>query len=113
MNERTLILFTNDGLGRANKKLRRKVLTPYLTLILESGNVPGALAFYTRGVKLVAEGSPVLDLLAKFEQRRVSLIVCKTCVDTFGLSDKVRIGTVGGMGDIILAQQQAEKVITA
>ncbi len=113
MNESTLILFTNDGLGRAKKELRRKVLTPYLKLVLESGKLPGALAFYTRGVKLVAEGSPVLDLLAEFEKQRVALIVCKTCVDYFDLGDKVRVGTVGGMGDIILAQQQASKVISA
>ncbi|MGE5378982.1 MAG: DsrE family protein [Bacteroidota bacterium] len=40
------------------------------------------------------------------------LICCSTCLDYFGLSEKVKVGIVGGMGDIIEAQAKAEKVIT-
>jgi len=42
----------------------------------------------------------------------VGLIICKTCLDYYGLVDKVRVGIVGGMGDIIAAQALANKVIT-
>jgi hypothetical protein len=40
------------------------------------------------------------------------LIVCKTCLEYFGLLEKVRVGIVGGMGDIIAAQWLADKVVT-
>ena len=74
--------------------------------------MPGVICFYTSGVKMVVEGSPVLDLLKSLETRGVRLIVCKTCLDHYGLLEKVRVGIIGGMGDIIAAQWLADKVIT-
>ena len=67
---------------------------------------------YTDGVKLACEGSPVLDELKALEAKGVRLILCQTCLNTFGLTDKVRVGIVGGMSDIITAMWQADSVIT-
>jgi intracellular sulfur oxidation DsrE/DsrF family protein len=74
--------------------------------------LPAAICFYTDGVKLVVEGSPVLEPLKSLEARGVHLIICSTCLSYFGLEDKVRVGVVGGMTDIIEAQWRAGKVIT-
>jgi hypothetical protein len=111
INESTLLTITHDGMGHAEPALRHKLMATYLTLIQENGTLPGAIAFYTDGVRLVTDGSPVLELLAQLETKGVHLIVCKTCLDHFGLSDQVRVGIVGGMGDIIAAQSKAAKVI--
>ena len=108
----TLILVTSDGLGDAPPDLGRKVFVKYLELIEENGTPPGVIAFYTRGVLLVTEGSPALERLASLEKRGVRLIVCKTCVDYFNVADKVKVGVIGGMGDILAAQILAKKVIT-
>lgn len=108
----TLIMVTRDGMGQSEPELARKLLRTWLTLVHENGMMPGAICFYTHGVRLVAEGSPVLDLLQAFEAAGVRLIVCSTCLDFYDLKDKVRVGIVGGMTDIIAAQWKAEKVIT-
>ena len=50
--------------------------------------MPGAICFYTSGVKMVVEGSPVLDVLQSLESRGVRLIICKTCLDYYGLARK-------------------------
>jgi hypothetical protein len=42
----------------------------------------------------------------------VRLVICSTCLDYFHLTEKVRVGIIGGMGDILEAQTRAEKVIT-
>jgi hypothetical protein len=63
-------------------------------------------------VKSVCEGSPVLDGLSNLEKKGVRLIVCSTCLNYFELTESVRVGLVGGMGDILEAQMKAEKVIT-
>jgi hypothetical protein len=60
----------------------------------------------------VTEGSPALEMLAAFESRGVHLIVCKSCLEHYGLEDKVRVGIVGGMTDVIAAIWAAEKVVT-
>lgn len=108
----TLILVTRDGMGHAEPDLAWKVLGKWLELAEANGTLPGAIAFYTRGVLATCEGSPVLDRLRAFEAAGVRLIVCKTCVDHLGVTDRVRVGVIGGMGDILVAQTLAAKVIT-
>ena len=108
----TLLQVIHDGMGAADPELQHTLLRKYLLLLQENETLPGAICFYTSGVKMVVEGSPVLDVLQSLESRGVRLIICKTCLDYFGLLEKVRAGTVGGMGDIIAAQWLADKVIS-
>jgi selenium metabolism protein YedF len=107
-----VILVTNDGMGKTDPPLQHKLMQTYLSLLDENNTLPAAICFYADGVKLVAEGSPVLEQLRSLEKKGVHLIVCNTCLNYFNLSDKIQVGLVGGMTDIIEAQWQAEKVIT-
>ncbi len=99
-------------MGSADQALQHKLLDTYLRLLMENGSLPAAICFYTDGVKLVVEGSPFLERLAQLGQLGVRLIICSTCLNHFGLVDKVRVGIVGGMPDILEAQARAAKVIT-
>jgi sulfur relay (sulfurtransferase) complex TusBCD TusD component (DsrE family) len=108
----TLIVINKQGMGEAESELRLKLLTTYLTLLDDNDSLPGAICFYTDGVKLALEGSPVLKLLQSLESKGVRLILCKTCLDYFGIADEVAVGIVGGMTDIISAQWAADKIIT-
>ncbi len=99
-------------MGKADEKLQQLLFAKYLELLLQQESLPAALCFYTEGVKLVCEGSPVIESLRNLESQGVHLIVCTTCLNYFGLMEKVQTGIVGGMGDILEAQRKAEKVIT-
>lgn len=108
-----VIIFKNNGMGiTGEQSLQDKLTRTFLTLTQQNPNLPRAICFYTEGVKLACEGSPVLEELQALEVRGVRLILCQTCLDYFGLKDKVRIGIVGGMGDIITAMWQADSVLT-
>ena len=108
----TVILVTNNGMGKADLALGQTLAGKYFDLLSQNGSLPAAICFYTEGVKLVCEGSPVLAQLRKLEAGGVHLIVCSTCLNYYELTEKVQIGIVGGMGDIIEAQIKADKVIT-
>ena len=107
-----VILVARDGMGHGDPSLQHKLLRTFLTLLLENNQFPRAICFYTEGVKLVAEGSPVLDLLQALHTRNVPLIVCQTCLNHYQLADRLKVGLVGGMGDIIAAMGSAAKVVT-
>ena len=107
-----VIQITQAGMGSGDPALQMKLIQKYLTLLNESNMLPAVISFYNDGVKLVVEGSPVLNELAALEQRGVRLIVCQTCLNHYNLSDQLRVGIVGGMTDIIEAQWRTEKVIT-
>jgi hypothetical protein len=78
----------------------------------ENDILPAVICFYTEGVRLVVDGSPVLDSLKSLESKGVRLILCSTCLNFYNLTNQVQAGIVGGMTDIIEAQFQAGKVIT-
>jgi len=88
------------------------MMSIFLKLLDSSGVLPSKICFYTEGVKLVVEGSPVLTELRAVEAKKVELIVCRTCLEYFGLEDRVAVGIVGGMTDIIEVLWKADSVIT-
>lgn len=108
----TVILITRNGMGEADQVLQHKLISTYLQLLIENKSLPGAICFYTEGVYLTVEGSPVLAELQSLESSGVRLILCSTCLNYYNLSEKVRVGIVGGMADILEAQLRAAKVIT-
>ncbi len=107
----TVLLITRDGMGSSEVALQHKLLDTYIRLLIENDSLPNVICFYTDGVRLVVEGSPLLERLAQIEQKGVRLIVCSTCLDYLQLAEKVRVGIVGGMTDILDAQVKASKVI--
>lgn len=112
MDKNTVLLFTRHGLGDAPDDLRLTLAVKFLTLIKEAGVLPAKILFYTDGVKLACQGSPVLSLFKALESEGVELILCKTCLDYFNLTEKVEVGIVGGMPDIIEVMSRAPKVIS-
>jgi intracellular sulfur oxidation DsrE/DsrF family protein len=108
----TVILVTRDGMGHADPELQHILAQKYFQLLLDDNKLPAAICFYADGVKLVCAGSPALEALQALSERGVHLIVCSTCLNFLNLTDQRQIGIVGGMGDIIEAQWQADKVIS-
>jgi selenium metabolism protein YedF len=108
----TVVLVTRNGMGEAEPELQQKLITTYFKLLDENNILPAAICFYTDGVRLVVEGSPVLTSLKSLESKGVHLILCSTCLNFFKLTEKVKVGIVGGMTDIIEAQRLASKVIS-
>ena len=108
-----VIVFKSEGMGATGAQdLRETLARKFLQLIPEATPAPAAICFYTDGGKLVCEGSPILAELRVLEDRGVHLVICKTCLDYFGLAGSVRVGIVGGMPDIISAMWAADTVIT-
>ena len=108
----TVVLVTRDGLGSAEPALQHALMGKYLGLLLAGGLTPRALCFYTEGVHLACEGSPVLDELRKLDERGCRLLVCTTCLEFYGLKDQRRVGMACAMPDILNAQLEAAKIIT-
>ena len=107
-----VLIVSREGMGSGPLDLQRRLLSTYLCLLLENRWTPLAVCFYTDGVKLLTDGSPVLEPLRELEAAGVRLIACKTCLDYFSLTDKLRVGIIGGMGDIMTATAMATKVIS-
>lgn len=107
----TTILVTRYGMGDAPEDLRLALAENYFKLLAENDVLPETIAFYGEGVKLVVEGSPVMDQLKALEAKGVRLVACTTCLNFFELMDRIEVGVAGGMTGIIEAQFGGSKVI--
>lgn len=110
-SEIVVVLVSRNGMGEAPAPLAQLLLKKWLGLVLAQDRTPEAICFYGEGVKLVTEGSPVVAELAGLEKRGVHLVACQTCLEYFGLVDRVVVGSVGGMADIVDWQWRAGKLI--
>lgn len=108
---KTIYTFTRNGLGEAPEGLQQALAVKFLSLLAQEEQLPAAILFYTEGVKLVVEGSPVINWLEMLQGKGVELIICSTCLEYFGLKDQVRVGRMAGMPDILAAMQTADKVV--
>jgi intracellular sulfur oxidation DsrE/DsrF family protein len=110
-----VLLVARDGLGHVaatNRPFGLEMFDRFLHALESQPVRPHAICFYTDGVKLVCNGSPALLGLKILEGQGVRLVACRTCLEHFGLSDKVAVGEVGGMNDIVGLLIQADSVVT-
>jgi hypothetical protein len=109
----TVLIFRTDGLGSTDvTDLPPRLAATFLRLLREGDMRPKAICFYTDGVRLACTGSAVLEPLRALEAEGVRLILCSTCLETLRLRDQVQVGIVGGMGDILTAMWEADKVVS-
>lgn len=112
MEEATVILFTRNGVGDAPGELQRILAVNFVGLLARAERPPRKVLFYGDGVKLACVGSPVLEPLFRLSSCGAELILCRTCLDYFGLIDQVAVGAVKGMPDILAAMLEAKKVLS-
>ena len=106
-----VFLIASDQVGRGNEELGKTLMRSFLHTLTETAPKPETVIFINSGVKLVIEGSPVLESLDKLEKAGVNLLVCGTCLNYFELRDKLKQGKVSNMYEIVEQMLGAEKVI--
>ena len=109
------LLVTREGLGQvdpADRPFGLEMFDRFLHALESQAVKPHAICFYTDGVKLVCNGSPALLGLRILHGQGVRLVACRTCLEHFGLSDKVAVGDAGGMNDIVGLLTEADSVVT-
>lgn len=94
-------LITKDTLGHGSDELGAVLMKSFFFTLLEATPQPRTLLFMNSGVKLTVAGSPVLDHIAALAGRGVRVAACGTCLDYFGLKDKLAVGEVSNMYAIV------------
>ncbi|EYE88657.1 selenium metabolism protein YedF [Fervidicella metallireducens AeB] len=112
-NEKNLVIVVgSDKLGAGDDKLGNVLMKSYIYALTESEIKPKTIMFLNGGVKLTTEGSEVLESLKNLESKGVEILSCGTCLDFYGLKDKLIIGNVTNMYTIIEKMNNADKTIT-
>jgi selenium metabolism protein YedF len=87
-----VFLVQSEGLGRGDEQLGSILMINFLRLLSESKDKPSSMIFWNTGVRLLCQGSKLLELLKRLEKQGVELLACTTCLEYFELTDKLAVG---------------------
>ena len=69
------------------------------------------MLFYNGGATLTCEGSDSLEDLKSLEAQGVNIMTCGTCLDYYGIKEKLAVGSVTNMYVIAETMAGADKII--
>lgn len=96
---KTLII-SSETLGSGSIELGQQLMGSFLRKLWSQQPKPRTIVFYNSAVRLLADGSGVLEALDGLSEAGVDLIACGTCVAYFDLKDKIVVGRVSDMNEI-------------
>ena len=106
-----VIAISSDRMGRGNDELGYVLIRSFLHTILSLEPLPHTVIFYNTGVKLTVKDSEVLDDLKKIEESGVSILICGTCLNYFGISKDLSVGIISNMYDIASTMAGAGRLV--
>ncbi len=95
-----VVQIAGGTMGSGDDELGTLLLRSFLKTQIELERSPDAIIFYNDGVKLCCSGSVLLDDLRELEANGIEIIACGTCLNFFGLSDRLEVGRVTDMLEI-------------
>jgi selenium metabolism protein YedF len=102
---------TSDKIGSQDPELGARLMNTFFLKLIQANNLPSHILLMERGVQLLRPESSCLDAMKALQGRDVKILACKTCLDYYGMQEKMGAGTVSSMPEIIEVMQEADKVI--
>ena len=110
-NEKILVFIAADVIGTGDDELGASLMYNFLVTLKELGPDLWRIILVNGGVKLAVPGNKCMEELRKLEESGISLLVCGTCLEFFGLTGQQGVGQVTNMLDVVTSFQLATKTI--
>lgn len=94
------ILIASDKMGKGSDELGSLLLKGFIYALAEGEVPPRRIIFMNSGVKASTEGSAAMGDLQRLAARGVEILSCGTCLDYFGLKEKLKVGRISNMYEI-------------
>jgi selenium metabolism protein YedF len=107
----TVVYVSSEVMGRGDDELGAVLMKAFLDTLSQFKSDLSHAIFVNAGAKLAVEGSPVLEQIRQLAELGVHVLVCGTCLNHFGIKDKLAVGSVSNMYAIIETLSKAERII--
>ena len=98
-------------MGVGDDQLGKNLLKTFIYTLTEQDVLPKRVIFYNGGVPLVTEGSESLEDLKNLEAQGVEIYACGACLNYYGLTDKVAVGSITNMFRIVEMMRTANRIV--
>ena len=107
----TVVVISSSKMGEGNEELGGVLIKGFVYALTQQDELPGTMLFYNGGAKLTCEDSEVLEDLKSLEALGVEILTCGTCLNYYGLTEKLAVGSVTNMYVIAEKMTQAGLII--
>lgn len=107
-----LVMLANNRIGTGDPLLGALLMKNFVNTLNEMGDGLWRILCVNEGVTLCVEDAPTLDGFRTLAARGVSILVCGTCLEHYGLMEKRAVGVTTNMLDIVTSLELADRVIT-
>jgi selenium metabolism protein YedF len=112
MAHRRLVVVNSERMGDGAPELGEKLIGHFLRKLCADSIKPEVMLFYNSGVKLLTEGSHVLDALEILAKAGVDLVACGTCCGYYGVTDKMAVGRISDMAEVVSEMMESDVAIS-
>lgn len=106
-----VIQVSSDAMGAGSDELGRNLMKAFIYAVTQQDDLPATMLFYNGGAHLTCEGSPALDDLKALAEQGVEILTCGTCLNHYGIADKLAVGEVTNMYVICQKLEQASNIV--
>ncbi len=109
--DNVVVVIASNQMGQGDEKLGTALMKAFVYALSTQDKLPKTILFYNSGAYLTCEDSPVLEDLKSLEAQGVEIMTCGTCLNHYGLTEKLAIGEVTNMYVIVEKQMNASNIV--
>lgn len=106
-----LVVLSGNVMGTGDPKLGTSLMKAFVFALTKQDQLPDTILCYNTGASLTCEGADTLEDLKLLESEGVTILTCGTCLDFYGLKEKLAVGGVTNMYDIVERMESAAQII--
>lgn len=104
-------VISSEAMGQGDDRLGKILMKSFLFALTQQDILPETVLLYNGGAFLSCEGSESLEDLKKLEELGVEILTCGTCLDFYGLKEKLAVGGISNMYEIVEKQCRAHTIL--
>lgn len=106
-----VVILSANTMGGGDETLGKKLMKAFIFALTSQDDVPEKVICYNSGAFLTTEDPDTIKDLKSLEEAGATIMTCGTCLDFYGLKEKLQVGIISNMYDIVEAQMNASLVI--
>lgn len=107
----TIVVIDSDKMGDGDEEFSKTLLKGFIYALSSQDIPPAKILFYNTGVRITTEGSASIEDLKVLENAGAKIYSCGACLNNYGLTEKLLVGEVTNMYDIVSYLMEADLVI--
>lgn len=109
--EGMLVVLSGNTMGSGDERLGKALMKAFVFALTKQDVLPETILCYNTGAYLTTDGADTLEDLKLLESEGVTILTCGTCLDFYGLKEKLAVGGVTNMYDIVERMESAQTIV--